>query len=133
MRKISLCVLVVLAVSVLGLNLFSAQKSGTNPVVEKLDPALDAIVPANATLEILKGDYFGNIEGPLWIQRGQTGYLFLPTSALTTFINGRLTASCPSFWIGRDLIRRTLRRCKRLDISAATTGGFIRRRSVQTE
>src|SRR5215831_6731172 len=75
MRKISLCVLVMLAVSVLGLNLFSAQKSGTNSVVEKLDSALDAIVPANAKLEILKGDYFGNIEGPLWIQQGETGYL----------------------------------------------------------
>jgi gluconolactonase len=59
----------------LSLTVFTAQKSATNPVVEKLDAALDSIVPTNAKLEILKGDYFGNIEGPLWIQQGQTGYL----------------------------------------------------------
>jgi gluconolactonase len=75
MNRISTFFLLVLTVSAVGLTLFSAQKSGTNPVVEKLDPALDAIVPANAKLEILKGDYFGNIEGPLWVQQGQTGYL----------------------------------------------------------
>jgi gluconolactonase len=72
MKKISICILLVLA---LGLGLAGAQKSGTNPVVEKLDPALDAIVPANAKLDILIGDYFGNIEGPLWIPQGQSGYL----------------------------------------------------------
>src|SRR5690349_19628429 len=75
MRKIWIWTLLILAVSALVLTSFSAQKPGTNPVVEKLDPALDDIVPANAKLEILKGDYFGNIEGPLWIQQGQTGYL----------------------------------------------------------
>ena len=62
-------------VVLLGVTLLGAQKSNNNPVVERLDPALDAIVPANAKLEILKGDYFGNIEGPLWIAEGQSGYL----------------------------------------------------------
>ena len=62
MKKTSTCVLLIFA---FGLAVLSAQKPATNPVVEKLDPALDAIVPANANLEILKGDYFGNIEGPL--------------------------------------------------------------------
>jgi gluconolactonase len=59
----------------LGLSLLGVQKSNSNPVVERLDPALDAIVSPNAKLEILKGDYFGNIEGPLWISQGQSGYL----------------------------------------------------------
>jgi len=72
MKKISICALFVVA---LGFGVLSAQKSNTSPVVERLDPALDAIVPANAKLEILKGDYFGNIEGPLWISQGPSGYL----------------------------------------------------------
>ncbi len=57
------------------MDVLNAQKSNANAVIEKLDPALDAIVPPNAKLEILKGDYFGNIEGPLWISEGQSGYL----------------------------------------------------------
>ncbi len=72
MKKISICVLLVAAV---GFGVLSAQRSNTNPVVERLDPALDAIVPANAKLEILKADYFGNAEGPVWITEGQSGYL----------------------------------------------------------
>src|SRR5690349_20929220 len=72
MKNLSMWVLSIVALGFAGL---SAQKPAGNPVVEKLDPALDAIVPANAKLEILKGDYFGNIEGPLWVRQGQSGYL----------------------------------------------------------
>src|SRR5262245_14742385 len=43
--------------------------------IEKLDPAMDAIVSPNAKLEMLKSEYFGNAEGPLWIQEGRSGYL----------------------------------------------------------
>jgi gluconolactonase len=42
--------------------------------VVKLDPALDAIVDANAKAELL-GDRFGLTEGAVWIQEGQNGYL----------------------------------------------------------
>jgi len=45
--------------------------------VEKLDPALDAIVSPSARVEILKGDYFGNVEGPLWVKDGQSGYILI--------------------------------------------------------
>lgn len=72
MRNATMWVLLILA---LGLTVLGAQKSNTNSVVEKLDPALDAIVPANAKLEILKADYFGNAEGPVWVKQGQSGYL----------------------------------------------------------
>ncbi len=71
MKKLLMCALLIVGVGI-GVD---AQKSNTNPVVEKLDPALDAIVPANAKLEILQGDYFGNAEGPVWIPQGQSGYL----------------------------------------------------------
>jgi gluconolactonase len=43
--------------------------------VVRLDPALDQIVSPNARLEMLKADYFGISEGPVWIQQGRTGYL----------------------------------------------------------
>jgi gluconolactonase len=43
--------------------------------VVRLDPALDAIVSTAAHLEMLKSDYFGISEGPLWIQKGSDGYL----------------------------------------------------------
>src|SRR3954468_2455577 len=72
MKKILLCLLLTAA---LGLGVLGAQKSGSNPDVEKLDPALDAIVPANAKVEVLKADYFGNAEGPVWIKQGNSGYL----------------------------------------------------------
>ncbi len=58
----------------LGFSLASAQKP-TGSSVARLDPALDAIVSANARLEMLKEDYFGNAEGPVWIKEGQSGYL----------------------------------------------------------
>jgi gluconolactonase len=43
--------------------------------IKKLDPALDAIVRPNAKVEVLKDDYFGIAEGPVWIKDGQSGYL----------------------------------------------------------
>jgi len=42
--------------------------------VVKLDPALDELVASDAKVEVVKGG-FGFTEGPLWVQRGKTGYL----------------------------------------------------------
>ncbi len=42
--------------------------------VVKLDPALDALVSSNAKVEVVKGG-FGFAEGPVWVQRGKSGYL----------------------------------------------------------
>src|SRR6476660_7637853 len=61
-----------LLIVVLGPGLVSAQTPGGSSV-QRLDPALDAIVSPNAKVEILKGDYFGNAEGPVWVEQG--GYL----------------------------------------------------------
>lgn len=49
--------------------------------VTRLDPALDAIVPPDATLEILKEDYFGSSEGPVWVDEGTSGYLLFSDQA----------------------------------------------------
>jgi gluconolactonase len=64
----------ILLVLTLGFGLLQAQSQRGNSIV-KLDPALDAIVSANAKVEVLKDDYFGIAEGPVWIKQGQTGYL----------------------------------------------------------
>jgi gluconolactonase len=42
--------------------------------VVKTDPALDAIIAADARADLL-GDRFGLNEGPVWVQDGATGYL----------------------------------------------------------
>ena len=42
--------------------------------VAKLDPALDKLIDPDAKVEIVKGG-FGFTEGPVWVQKGKTGYL----------------------------------------------------------
>ena len=81
MKKLSMRVLlagvigVVAAIGAIGLGVAGAQAPRANPDIDRLDPALDALVPPNAKLDILKADYFGNAEGPVWVQQGPSGYL----------------------------------------------------------
>ena len=42
--------------------------------VVRLDPALDALVSADAKVELVKSG-FGFTEGPVWVQKGREGYL----------------------------------------------------------
>ena len=63
-------------VLVLGLTQLSAQSPSKSALV-KLDSSLDAIVSPTAEIEILKEEYFGLAEGPLWINEGASGYLLL--------------------------------------------------------
>jgi gluconolactonase len=42
--------------------------------VLRLDPALDALVSPDAKVELVKGG-FGFTEGPVWMQKGKSGYL----------------------------------------------------------
>lgn len=58
----------------------AGQAAPTSSVV-RLDPALDAIVSPNAKIEILKEDYFGATEGPVWVRDGQSGYLLFSDQA----------------------------------------------------
>jgi gluconolactonase len=46
----------------------------------KLDPALDEIISPDANLETL-GDRFGLTEGPVWVERGDDGYLLFSDNA----------------------------------------------------
>ena len=51
------------------------QLTGANSSVLRLDPALDRVISSNARLQILKSDYFGSSEGPVWVRQGKSGYL----------------------------------------------------------
>jgi gluconolactonase len=50
-----------------------AQPASDKPVA-RLDPALDALVSADAKVELVKSG-FGFTEGPVWVQKGREGYL----------------------------------------------------------
>ena len=50
-----------------------AQLAG-DPAIVRLDPALDALVSPDAKVELVKGG-FGFTEGPVWVQKGKSGYL----------------------------------------------------------
>jgi gluconolactonase len=69
-----LCVSIAAAAGAIPLG---AQTSAAAPLhsVVKLDSALDQIVAADAQFEMLKADYFGISEGPVWMQQGRSGYL----------------------------------------------------------
>jgi gluconolactonase len=70
--------MVLLSMSVAAaLTVVSAQPPSQKPTrtAVRLDAALDQILSTDARLQILKADYFGIAEGPVWIAQGRTGYL----------------------------------------------------------
>src|ERR1700733_12288065 len=73
-KTICLCLSIGLVAAVTLISGQTRKAEGSRSIV-RLDPALDQIVSADAQLEILKADYFGISEGPVWIQQGRTGYL----------------------------------------------------------
>ena len=72
MRKLWMSVVVFVLIAS-AFSIISAQAPNGSSVV-KLDPALDAIISPSAKLESLKTDYFGFVEGPVWVPQGP-GYL----------------------------------------------------------
>jgi gluconolactonase len=58
-----------------------AQNPGGTPFrIERLDPALDAIISPDAKLEELASG-FALTEGPVWVGEGQQGYLLFSDNA----------------------------------------------------
>jgi gluconolactonase len=62
-------------------SLDQAQSKPASNVVVRLDPALDALISSNAKPELLKGDYFGAVEGPVWVGGTGGGYLLFSDMA----------------------------------------------------
>jgi len=78
MKKPSSCIASLLLMIAMGWGLASAQtpnSSKTDTVIVKMDAAFDAIVPADAKLEMLPAEGFEGGEGPVWVQQGKAGYL----------------------------------------------------------
>src|SRR5690349_11113898 len=69
MNKTSILAIVVLVASI---TLLSGQET-PKASIARLDPALDAIVPAGARLELLKDGFADGLEGGVWDRKG--GYL----------------------------------------------------------
>ena len=53
---------------------FADAQSAGDKSVQRLDPALDALVSPEAKVELVKGG-FGFTEGPVWMQEGKSGFL----------------------------------------------------------
>ena len=75
--------------------------------IVKLDPALDEIVPADATLETL-GDRFGLTEGPVWVQDGAGGYLLFSDLIANVIYKwtpgGQISAFLENIYDGPDIL-----------------------------
>lgn len=74
-----------------------AEKIGS---VVRLDPALDGIVPTDATIEKIAGGFISNdaggVEGPVWIHKGFLLFSDIPVSIIYSWIPG----SKPSIYLG---------------------------------
>ena len=66
MKRHAIGLLFVAAVVVAGAGIVGAQAPAVGTVV-KLDPALDPIISSTAKVQMLKEDYFGLSEGPVWV------------------------------------------------------------------
>ena len=66
--------------AVLTATVWGQQPSSQPFRIERLDPALDALVSSDATLETL-GEGFALTEGPLWVPDGRDGYLLFSDNA----------------------------------------------------
>ena len=75
--------------------------------IVKLDPALDTIVSADATLDTI-GDRFGLTEGPVWVQEGASGYLLFSDLIANVIYkwtpDGQLSAFLENIYDGPDIL-----------------------------
>lgn len=103
--KLSVCVAIAIAC---GAAVGIAQAPAVRDArIVRLDPALDAIVSADAKLETL-GEHFGLTEGPVWVQDSNSGYLLF--SDLTANViykrtpEGQLSAFAENIYSGPDIL-----------------------------
>src|SRR5579872_3233640 len=84
----------VFGLGVFGVGVLGAQTPSPRPFkVVKLDPALDAIISADAKIEIL-GEHFGLTEGPVWIQDPAGGYLLFSDCAANVIYKWMAASRC---------------------------------------
>ena len=75
--------------------------------IVKLDPGLDAIISAEATLDTI-GDRFGLTEGPVWVRDGANGYLLFSDLIANVIYkwtpDGQLSAFLENIYDGPDIL-----------------------------
>ncbi len=67
--------------------------------IVRFDPALDAILPSDAKIEMLSAEGFEGGEGPVWVQEGKTGYLLfsdIPGNRIYKWIPDCYKYPCPA-------------------------------------
>ena len=77
--------------------------------VAKLDPALDKLIDPDAKVEVVKGG-FGFTEGPVWVQKGKSGYLLFSDIPANVIYSGHATVPPSPAMNARRLIRSPRRR-----------------------
>ena len=118
-----------LGVTLMTVALPRAQAPGPGAAVIRLDPRLDAIISAGATLEVLKEEFFGFTEGTVFVREGTSGYvLFSDMGAnkiykLTT--DGKFSVFLePSGFTGSDFSKIRVINNGRLDVAISGTNGL---------
>ncbi len=73
----------------IGLMLMTAAVSGISQEIQKLDPALDQIVPAKATLERVATSFNKWTEGPAWTREGSLMFAEIPANNIVKLVPGQ--------------------------------------------
>jgi gluconolactonase len=69
--------------------MLAAATSGAFSQIQKLDPALDQLVPANATLEKVATGFNKWTEGPVWTRQGNLLFAEIPANNIDQWIPGQ--------------------------------------------
>jgi gluconolactonase len=69
--------------------LIAAATSSLSQEIQKLDPALDRIVPANATLERIATGFNKWTEGPVWTREGSLLFAEIPANNIVRLVPGQ--------------------------------------------
>ena len=73
----------------IGLMLMTAAVSGISQEIQKLDPALDQIVPTKATLERVATGFNKWTEGPAWTREGSLMFAEIPANNIVKLVPGQ--------------------------------------------
>src|SRR5512132_2174498 len=75
--------------SLIFLMLIAAAAVAFSQVVQKLDPALDRLVPVNATLEKVATGFNKWTEGPVWTRKGTLLFAEIPSNNIDQWVPGQ--------------------------------------------
>jgi gluconolactonase len=101
---------IVVVLSIVAMTGAAQAQQANDKAVTRLDPALDALISADAKLELVKTG-FGFTEGPVWVPRGDSGFLLfsdIPANVIYMWnpLDDRISVYLDhSGYIGQDIWR----------------------------